>query len=315
MKGITVENHALTLVDNLRRPEPGEGEVLVRVVSTTLNPSDPDIASGLFDEFFNFGDRRVRTGFEFSGVVARDGAGFTEGDRVYGYIDFLGGADWAHQEYLATKADCIAPMPKGMSFDEAASIPLAAQTVLEGLRDVAELKPGERLLIIGAGGGLGIIAVQIGKLLQAKVTAVAGPGQAEFLSSLGAHATVNYRSTPVNTLTETFDVILDLSAQYRHADIAQLLATSGRFLPADPGKNKDDFAEGSASAAATRYLLVAKGRRADLEQVTAWIEAGQLSAHVDSAFALADFERALERLRTRGKRGRIVLRVADPTTL
>jgi len=279
MRGLAVDNNAFVIHNDLPMPEPAEGQVLVRVVSATLNPDDPGIAAGHYDGFFTSKGHPVRTGFEFSGVVAQSTQGFSQGDRVYGYIDILAGGPWAHQEFLVIDANCIAPMPTTLGFDEAACVPMAAQTVLEGLRDVAGLAAGERLLVVGAAGGLGIFGVQLGKVLQAHVTAVAGPGQHDFLTGLGADAVIDYHATPLSEVSETFDVILDLSTHYRHADIAHLLTSKGRFVPLNPFKNEGDFAEGSEAAAATLRLMVVVGRRPDLERVASWIDAGDIAVH------------------------------------
>lgn len=313
MRGLVSDQNTLTFANDVSMPPPAEpGEVLVRVISATLNPSDPQIAAGAWDGFVPGSDkRRVRTGFEFAGEVAASGGGFHEGDRVYGYVDILGAREWAHQEYVVISAACIARMPKRLDFDHAASVPLAAQTVLEALRDIAKVQPSERVLVIGATGGLGVMAVPIAKVLGAHVTAVAGKGESEFLTSLGADAVIDRHATPLRSRTETYDIIFDLSTSYRHADIAHLLAEGARFLPADPMKNAEDLAQDTSAAASTREVLVLKGRRRDLEQVASWIDTHRISTHVDTVFNIEDIAAALERLNARGKRGRIVLRVTQ----
>lgn len=144
MKGLVPKNGKLTLTNELAKPVAGDGEVLVKVVSSSLNPGDPAIGSGALDEFLpeaalNF---PVRTGLELSGVVVESSGPFKKGDEVYSYVDVFEGQK-GHQDYAALAWDCVAPKPKTMDFDEAATVPTAALTVLGGLRDVADLKSGE----------------------------------------------------------------------------------------------------------------------------------------------------------------------------
>lgn len=311
MIGLITKEYKLALTDTLEMPQPSNDEVLVKVVSSTLNPTDQDIAAGHLDNFVpDDPDKpRVRTGLEFSGIVEQSNGQFAKGDKVYSYIDILDGQK-THQEYVSVVQELLAPMPESIDFDQAASVPLAAVTDLVALRDVGKLQAGERILINGAAGGLGIFAVQMAKRIYgAHVTAVAGPGQESFLTSLGADVVYNYRETPLSELDLKFDLILDVSTVLRYADISEMLTENGRFIPLDPFKNEADFAEGSESAKRTLYLFVSKGSREDLDTLTGWIESGTLVPYVDSVFKVDEIEKALERLNTRAKRGRVVIRM------
>jgi len=311
MKGLISINGKMSLSDKLIKPIAKANEVLIKVGSTAVNPADPDIAAGLWDEFFP--DRKeleAKTGFEFSGVVAEDSKHYKEGDKVFGYIDVFSGGNWAHQEYITIPESCIAKMPSNITFEEAGIVPMAAQTTLCALRDVASLSPDEEVLIIGAAGGLGIYAVQIAKILGAKVTAVGGAGQKEFLKSLGADFAISYTESDITESDKKFDVILDLSTAYKYAQIKDLLTDKGRFIPADPIKNASDLEEGKEAESKTRYLMASKGIHEDLKLVQKWIDEGAILTPVDQVFDLDDFELAMDRLTSKRKKGRIVLRIS-----
>lgn len=313
MKGLIVEGTALTLSDSLPRPTPGPGQVLVQVHAAGLNPSDSDIAAGALDSLFSDSARSVpvRTGLEFAGVVVEGGVSVSPGQAVYGYPEFLG-AQKAHQEFVVVDEDYVAPMPKHVSFVEAASLPLAAVTVLVTHRDVAPLEPGGRVLVIGAAGGVGLVHVQVAKHVHgAEVTAVAGPGSGEILTDLGADRVLDYHQTSLADLNERFDVVVDWTTHYRFSEISHLLTDPGRFVPADPFKNSEDFQEGSAAAASTGKLLAVQGSQADLATVTRWVDAGLLKPVVDSVFAFDDHQQAFERLAARAKRGRVVMQMVQ----
>lgn len=157
-----------------------------------------------------------------------------------------------------------------------------------------------------------MIAVQMAKrVFNAEVTGVAGPGQKDFLSDLGADRVLDYTTDNVLESNEAYDVILDLATTLKYADIAHLLSKTGRFVPADPMKNEADFAEGSEAARKTGYLLVSKGNRADLDTLRQWIDDGLIETRIDSKFDMHEIDAALERLAVRNKIGRIVIKVAN----
>ena len=308
MKGLISEEKKLVMSDTLEKPIPKENELLVKVVSTTLNPDDPIIASGALDEYDeNLNKFKVKTGLEFSGVVEEGRGKFKVGDKVFGYVDVAAGQK-AHQEYISLDTDLVAHMPKNLSFSEAASFPCGSSTVLGALRDVANLKEGERILMIGAAGGLGCFAVQMAKrIYKADITAVAGPNQEDFIKSLGADIVYDYTKLSIADIEEKFDVVFDLSTRYSYSDIKHLLDKKGVFIPVNPFVNESDFKGGTESSERSRYLFVPKGNNKDLEIIGEWAEKGIISSNIDSQYSFDDFNTALERLAAPTKQGRIVL--------
>lgn len=313
MKGLVIENHHLQLKDDLEIPMPRKKEVLVKVQCSSVNPFDLAMVEGKYDLYYKlYGFRtKVKSGLEFSGLVEQDGELFREGEKVFGYVDLMRGCK-THCEYISVPESHMARIPNGLSFDEAAAIPLGGLTSYVALTELGEIQEGSRLLIIGATGGLGVYAVQLGRLLGAEVTAVAGPGQAPFLKKMGAHQIIDYEETDITQLEEPFDVVLDLTTTYRFGSIKPILRPKGRFIPADPLKSSMDFALSLFSAKKAIYLMVDKGDHEKLTQIADWVREKKLAPVVDSVYNYQDFQEAFSRVGEKGRHGRVVLRWSSP---
>jgi NADPH:quinone reductase-like Zn-dependent oxidoreductase len=308
MKGLVVEDRQICLKEGLELPMPRKKEVLVKVHCSSVTPFDVAMVEGKYDLYFKlYGFRSpIKTGLEFSGVVEQSGEVFKEGEKVFGYVDLMRGLK-AHGEYIAIREDYMARAPSSLSFEEAASLPLGALTSYIALSELGEVAEGHRLLIIGAAGGLGVYAVQLGRLFGAHVTAVAGPGQSDFLHAMGAEAIFNYTQTDLKELRDTFDLILDLTAHYRFSTLKPFLNPKGRFIPADPLKSSMDFALSLFSAKKAMYMMVDKGDYEKLTRIADWVQNRKLIPVVDTTFALSDYRKAFERAQEKGRQGRVVL--------
>ncbi|NES19494.1 MAG: NAD(P)-dependent alcohol dehydrogenase [Symploca sp. SIO3E6] len=310
MKGLVVENSKITLKDGLDVPSPKNNEVLVKVVCASINPTDLDIVKGQYDLFFKLfgGDHLVKTGLEFSGVIEAENTRFKKGDKVFGYVDLIRGLK-THQEYLAIDEDYIALMPSNLNFEQAAALPLGALTTLVALQDLGQVNKGTEVLINGASGGLGVYAIQVAKIFGARVTAVAGPNQEEFLMNLGSDQVINYQKSNIKDLSEKFDILLDLTTNLKFKEIKNILAKNGKFIPTDPLKNMMDLLSNIFGNKKTRLLYVGQGNYEKLTQIAHWVEEGKLNTYGDSCFAFSDYEKAFQRLREKGKRGRVIIKI------
>ena len=308
MRGLAVREGQLRLVDDLAPVPVQAGEVEVRVVCASVNPTDLELAEGLYDAMVarHSALHLARTGLEFSGVVTQGGARFQVGDAVYGYVDLLRGAK-THQERIAIREAHIAPKPADWTFAQAAAFPLGAQTAYVALKQVADARAGEHVLIHGASGGLGVYAVQIARKLGLHSTAVAGPDQEAFLRELGADEVLDYTAVDVRTSGRTFDIILEWSTRWTFAQAAPLLSSRGRFVPAEPVKAQIDFSTDSEASRRSRDLWVAAGDGPLLEELADWVAAGDLRVLVDSEYPFEDYPTAFSRIRESSKRGRVVL--------
>ena len=169
-------------------------------------------------------------GRDFAGEVVETGAGVTHvqpGHEVYGET---GTTDGAFAEYVCAPGSQVAAKPAGLTFDQAAALPLAGCTALQALRDVAHLQPGQRLLINGASGGVGTFAVQIGKAFGAHVTAVCSARNVDLVQSLGADAVVDYTTEDVASTGRRFDVVLDLVGNRSLAELRRVLMENGTLV-------------------------------------------------------------------------------------
>ena len=305
MKGLVVNNNKqFILKENLTRPMPEQGEVLVEIKSASLNPFDAESAQGRFDGYFAeyAVDKEVQSGLEFSGIVKSDGLKFKQGDEVFGYVHMITG--WkSHAEYIAIDESYMALKPENLSFSEAAALPLGALTTLVALQDIGKIEAGKKLLINGASGGLGIHGTQIAKLFNAHVTAIAGKNQTEFLKSHGADQVYDYNEVNINDLNDDFDIILDLTNEQTLEKMKKNLRPNGIFIPAEPNSENG----GESEDPQVGYLMVMHGNFEKLTQITEWILKGKLKAVVDKNFHFSEYLQALSRLQEKGRRGRITL--------
>lgn len=208
-------------------PDVKSGEVLVRVHAASVNGGE---LAGRGGKVRLVTGRRFpkRTGIDFAGEVAEVGpsvTGVREGERVWGV---LGRTFGSAAEYVAVRPRQMAPAPGNLTLLQAASLPAGGTTSMTALRDKARLHPGERLLVRGASGGVGSVAVQIGKLFGAHVTALAGPKNLDFVRGLGADEVLDYTTTHAPELGP-FDVIID-TVGTQHPAYRRLLASGGRMV-------------------------------------------------------------------------------------
>ncbi len=316
MRALTYEKHGDPrdgVVKKVFDPRPGPGQLLVRVVAAGLNPADWKIVEGKVP-FLLFPKRPFVPGCEASGVVeAMDSrvSGFRVGDEVV-VSTGLGGA---LAEKAAVSALHAVKKPAGLSPEEAAAIPAAGQTALQGLRDAAGLRAGQRLLVNGAGGGVGTFAVQVGKLLGAHVTAVASEGKHGMLAGLGADALVDYRKEDFAKAREEWDVVFDVVPNRSFGECTRVLSREGVYLTTLPGPGPLLASFGASLRAPfgfrkrCRWAML-RPRNEDLAQLLRWAGEGTLKAVVGKVVPLEQAPWALSDLSTGHATGKTVVRVA-----
>lgn len=242
MKAIVQHRYGSPDVLELRevdRPVPGEGEVLVRVRAASVHPDVWHVITGVpyVLRIMGSGLRRPRNpipGTDLAGQVESVGAHvrrFRPGDEVYG--ENVSGIQWknggTYAEFVAASEDRIALKPAGLTFEEAAAVPASAFIALQGVRDIGHVQPGQRVLINGAGGGVGTFAVQMAKAYGAHVTAVDGPAKLDMLRSIGADAVIDYTVEDYTMGKEPYDVIIDVAAGHSLSDCRRVLAATGAY--------------------------------------------------------------------------------------
>jgi NADPH:quinone reductase-like Zn-dependent oxidoreductase len=300
-------------------PGPGRDEVLVRVHASGLNPKDPIVRQGglrlLTGRTFPRG-----TGYDFSGEVAARGERVSDlghGDRVWGFLDgFLGGTA---AEYVVVPRAWLARMPERLGWIEGAALPLVGTTALQGLRDVARLKSGDRVLIQGASGGVGSAAIQVAKARGAHVTALASGEGLDHCRALGADAVVDYRRAAPESLGERFDVFFDCIGQSPYGSYRRLFARHGRWVTIAPEPMVYALTPISRVLAPVLggprlgYVTV-KPRRADLEEIGRLVDRGLLRMPVTAMYPLEEIRTAHDVVAKRHGRGKQVI-VVSPEAL
>lgn len=325
MKALTYERYGgpeVVQVTEVDQPSPGAGDVLVRVHASAVNTGDWRIRAAAFPGvlavpgrlmFGLFRPRNQRLGSEFAGVVESVGAAanrFTPGDRVFGMITSGG----ATAEYLVVpETGAVAQMPTLLSFEEAAGMPFGGLCALVFLGEFADLKPGQKVLIAGASGGVGVSAVQIAKALGAHVTGVAGPDSQNLVASLGADETIDYRQTDLETLAGRYDVVFDTFGAISPKLSRRLLVEGGLFLPLNFGLREIGAALLNRFRNRKIRLAVNEDRMADMVRLAELIEAGKLRPVIDTVYPLEEAADAHGRVEARHKQGAVVLRIASAT--
>src|SRR5947207_6968192 len=234
MKAIVQDKYGSPHVLKLReidKPQPLDGEVLVRVHAAAVNKADWIALTGRpYAARLAFGFFRPKLripGIAMAGRVAAVGKSVTQfnaGDEVFGEVHS------AYAAYVCVAADRIGPKPTNLTFEQAAAVPLAAITALQGLRDKARVQPGLRVLINGASGGVGTFAVQIAKTLGVEVTAVCSTRNVDLVRSLGADHVIDYTKEDFTKSDQRYDVIIDNVANHSLSECRRVLTAKGNYV-------------------------------------------------------------------------------------
>lgn len=297
---------------DIPRPAPGEGQVLVRVLASSVNPVDWKAASGKLRLIMPV-KRPAVPGLDVAGEVVEIGPGageFAIGDRIHARIEGKPGK--ASAEYAVVGVDMAAKIPAGMDPGEAAGLPLAGITALQGLRDRAGMPltgAKERVLVVGASGGVGHFAVQIARAAGATVVGVCSGRNAGLVSKLGAHEVIDYTRADAYAGHAPFDIVLDCVGGSPSPWLPRL-GPGGRFASCMPGPAV--FLRSALNPFTGKKVraVMLKANAADLRILDRLVEAGQLRVVIDSRFPLADLRAAWERSMSGRATGKIVVDVA-----
>ena len=317
MKAIVQDRYGspdwLTLRE-IPRPVATADRVLVKVHAASVNASDWHLMRRLphlIGRLLGLPKSSIR-GSDMAGQVEAVGKNVTRfkpGDEVFG----AGIGTFA--EYTTAFEDRLAPKPRNLTFAQAAAIPGAGCTALQGLRDKAQVKSGERVLIYGAGGGVGTFAVQIAKSFGAQVTAVTGTGNVELLRSIGANEVIDYTKEDFTTRGERYDVLFDIGANRSFADCGRALASSGRLVlagaPSGLGAVLSRLLKARFMSVGGNHPIsfMARVRSGDLVVLKELAEAGKLAPVIDRQYPLSETPDAVRYLGTRQARGKVVISV------
>lgn len=306
------------------RPKPvaGPGEILVRIHAASVSAGDWRLRSANVPAGFGavirltFGFRALRQpilGTDFSGVVEVIGEGVTRfrpGDAVFGSAGFKMGC---HADYRVFKeTNSIAAKPENLGHVEAAALPFGGQTALGYLRDKAKLAAGERVLVIGASGAVGVAAVQIAHAFGAQVTGVTSSRNAALVRSLGANAVVEYDRTDLTALPDRFDVVVDAVGDRGYATLKHLLTDRGRYLAIVAGLPEMMRAAFVNMRGGPKLIVGDAGESREMIETLGGLAVdGRLKPVIDSVFPLEKIVEAHARVESRRKVGAVIV---DMTT-
>lgn len=308
-------------VREVATPEPKANEVLVEVRATSVTTADWRFRASAFPKVFwlpgrmmagLFRPRNRILGMDFSGVVTavgRDVTRFKAGDSVFGATNpFRRGA---HAEYVVIEENgAIVHKPETLSHEQAAAIPFGACTAQQFLRDFAGVKPGQRVLIVGASGGVGVWAVQVARQLGAVVTAVCSARNVDFVRSLGAHAVVDYAAGAITEPNQKYDVIFDTIGVTSFASCKPALTDTGIYVPLECGLREMLQALATAWGKGKRLKFATSGNtREDLELTLRQIESGALEPVIDKVYGMDEIAAAHRHVEGRHKRGSVVVSI------
>jgi NADPH:quinone reductase-like Zn-dependent oxidoreductase len=324
MKAIVQDRYGPPDVLELRdveTPTAGDNEVLVRVHAASVNALDWHYMRG--DPYVarpSMGLRRPKVsirGRDFAGRVEAVGIGvdrFRPGDEVFGE------ADGAFAEYVSAPDGAVDPKPANLSFDQAAAVPVAGNTALMGLRDVAHVRAGQRVLLNGASGGVGTFAVQIAKSLGAEVTGVCSARNVDLVRSVGADHVIDYTSEDFSRNGQRYDVVFDLVGNRSLTDCRRALTPEGTLVLSGGGVSQGGslvgpmalFVKSMLLSRFVRHRLLQFTEKPGSENLAALrelIESGAVVPVVDRTYQLSEVPEAIRYLEVEHARAKVVITV------
>jgi NADPH:quinone reductase-like Zn-dependent oxidoreductase len=311
-------------LQDIDMPAVGDDEVLVRVRAASVNPLDWHFMRGapyLLRAMAGLSRPRAsaaRLGADMAGSVEAVGANVTEfrpGDQVFGGLDDRG----TLAEYISIRQDAaVLAMPARLTFEQAASVPVAGCTALQALRDKGQVRPGHKVLINGASGGVGTFAVQLAKAFGAEVTGVCSTQNAELVASIGADQVIDYAREDFTRAGRRYDLLVDIAGNRTLAETRRVLAPKG-VLVGVGGPNKGRWigplgrsvrmALLSPAVSQRMVFFLARQDKADLAVLRELLEAGKVTPVVDRTYPLSEVAEAIGYLEEGHARGKVAITV------
>ena len=325
MKAIVQDEYGSAPEEFLRlakidRPAIGGDEVLVHIRAASVDRGTWHLMTGLpkLMRIMGFGFRRPKApnpGRSLAGIIEAVGKNVTEfnpGDEVYGTCD------GSFAEYARAQVCLLARKPASHSFEQAAAIPVSGVTALQGVRDRADVQPGEKVLIIGASGGVGTFAVQIAKAFGAEVTGVCSTAKMDLVRALGADHVLDYTCDDFAAVEHRYDAILDIGGNSRLSHLRRALTPIGRLVIVG-GEADGRWLGGfdrqlraimlSPLVSQKLGILGAKENAADLSVLRELLESGELTPAIDRTFPLGESAAAIRYLQEGNAKGKVVITV------
>lgn len=295
------------VLDEVPIPEVSAGEVLIRVHAAGVNPLDWKVRAGHLKESLQH-RLPITPGWDVSGVVEKVGIGMVgvrEGEEVYGMLDFS--RDGAYADFVVASEYHVVSKPASLDHVHAAAVPMAALTAWQSLFDVADLRPGQSVLVHGAAGGVGHFAVQMAKWKGAWVIGTCSARNVNVVGELGADEIIDYDLAPFDEVLSDVDVVLDTQGGEVQRRSWPVIRTGGTLVSTVSLSVSNSAAERGVRG----ELMLVRPDARELAQIAALIEAGDLRPLVSNIIPLAEAARGHEMSQTGHVRGKIVIRVRD----
>ncbi len=309
MKAVRIHAYGgedVLVYEDAPRPTPAQGEVLIRVLASSVNPFDCAVHAGYLSGYFNY-TLPLIPGTDVSGIIEEVGPGangFAPGDPVYARAGVT--RDGAYAEYVVVPVSDVAAKPASLDHAQAAALPHVALTAWQALYELANLKKGQTVLIHGAAGGVGHIAVQLAKLRGAKVIGTASVNL-PFLRELGVDQAIDYAATPFEQAVRDVDVVLDTVGGDTQERSWAVLKPGGMLVSSVQPPSAEKAAEHGV-----RQAMVASSPPIGkvLTEVAGLVASGKVTPHVSAVLPLRETRKAHQMLEGKHTRGKIVLQVA-----
>jgi NADPH:quinone reductase-like Zn-dependent oxidoreductase len=305
-------------IADIEKPVPKDDEVLLKVRAASVNPLDWHFMRGtpylvrLMTGLREPKDRRL--GVDVAGQVEAVGGNVTQfkpGDEVFG------SCRGAFAEYACASQSALVRKPDNVTFEQAASVPVAAFTALQGLRDKGHIQPGQKVLINGAAGGVGTFAVQLAKSFGAEVTGVCSTRNVEMVRSIGADRVIDYTQKDFTKIGQRYDLFLDCVGNHSLLGCRRVLNPKGTYVPV--GGTADRWMIGPLARAIAALVLswfvsqklviffLAKTEKEDLALMCELMQAGKVSPVIDKCYSLSEVPEAIRYLEKGHARGKVVI--------
>lgn len=299
-------------IADVPKPEPNEGEVLIRIKAAGVNPVDYKIRSGLYKERMPY-ELPLIPGWDVAGVVEKNGFGasrYEPGEEVFAYARRKLLKNGTYAEYICLPESFLSYKPKSLTFEEAAAVPLASLTAFQSILVKGKLMANERVLILGATGGVGSYAIQIAKAVGASVVAVASTNNVAYAVSLGADDFIDYTAGSIlqeieQRFPDKFDLVFDCVGKETLTEAYQYVKPGGRLVSILGHVN-----QGLADKYKIlfHYVFVEPVAK-QLSKIAQWIGEGKIKVHVDRKFKLEEAFKAHELIESGHTKGKIVLEI------
>ena len=317
MKAIVCRNYGSPDVlkyEEIEKPTPGDDEVLIKVRAASVNPRDRLFRGTSYIVRILTGMRKpkdTRLGVDLAGqveAVGRNVTGFKPGDEVFG------SCRGAFAEYACTSESALVVKPENVTFEQAASVSVAARTALQGLRDKGHIQPGQKVLINGAAGGVGTFAVQIAKSFGADVTGVCSTRNGDMVRSIGADQVIDYTQQDFTKLGQRYDIIFDCVGNHSLSACRRVLNPNGIcVLVGAPHKVWIVLIRALKALVLSRFvsqnfvIFIARRSKEDLTIMRELMKVGKVTPVIDKRYRLSEVPEAIRYLAEGHARGKVVI--------